>query len=691
MPGASVPYLAYFFPGVVLMVVLFASIFTTASVIEDRHRGFLQSVLAAPGSRGALVAGKTLGSAAVALTQAVLFLALAPLAGFPYSSVDWPLLLSALALAAIALAALGFAVAWGIDNVQGYHAIQMTLLVPLWVVSGAMFPAPAGEGALGAVMRANPVAYAVSAARRALGGAGTPGTLPGSAARDLAVCALFATGALALGARGAEVPPVMSLGEVLPTVNAILNGAAFVLLLLGFVAIRRGDRRRHHALMLSACGASALFLVSYLTRIALTGTHRFPGEGTLRVVYLAVLTSHTILAALAAPLVLRTLFLALRDRGPRPSPDRARDAADLDVRLGDGRGRLRHALPPRAVGSPTTRAPPPLRRRRRSARARLGRTASGPAPTRGALRGREPGERGEGVMQEPAAEPRAGVDEQVREPFPLERHPHHPLHRVRRNARPRDASHAQRLLAAGARAHAAPDAALEIDVRREGAPALSVLSARDHRDRGDRAGARAPRAAHAGVCVLARLEAARVHRREPVPGDALQLLAAAATAVAHERRPAHDVVGELHEAPRAGVREDAQRLVARIARPKPRRTTNSAPPFRDRQISIGASHALPRCSASWRQKQSETAHARASPTTEVARSQSRTSGSGSSEMASSCTSARPTFVSRPNASFANAGSRRGRRGAPRPFASSGSSRARMSEYSKNPTTGGESR
>jgi heme ABC exporter ATP-binding subunit CcmA len=207
MPGASVPYLAYFFPGVVLMVVLFASIFTTASVIEDRHRGFLQSVLAAPGSRGALVAGKTLGSAAVALTQAVLFLALAPLAGFPYSSVDWPLLLSALALAAIALAALGFAVAWGIDNVQGYHAIQMTLLVPLWVVSGAMFPAPAGEGALGAVMRANPVAYAVSAARRALGGAGTPGTLPGSAARDLAVCALFATGALALGALAARRSP----------------------------------------------------------------------------------------------------------------------------------------------------------------------------------------------------------------------------------------------------------------------------------------------------------------------------------------------------------------------------------------------------------------------------------------------------------------------------------------------------
>ena len=71
----------------------------------------------------------------------------------------------------------------------------------------------------------------------------------------------------------------MSLGEVLPTVNAILNGAAFVLLLLGFVAIRRGDRRRHHALMLSACGASALFLVSYLTRIAPHRDAPLPGRG----------------------------------------------------------------------------------------------------------------------------------------------------------------------------------------------------------------------------------------------------------------------------------------------------------------------------------------------------------------------------------------------------------------------------
>ncbi|HUL60356.1 MAG TPA: ABC transporter permease [Anaeromyxobacteraceae bacterium] len=198
LPGSGMGYLQFFYPGVVLMVVLFAAIFTTVSVIEDRHRGFLQAVQAGPGSRGALVIGKALGSASVALSQAALFLALAPAAGFPLLGVNWPLLLAALALTAVGLAALGFAVAWAVDNVQGYHAIQMTLLVPLWVVSGAMFPPAPDRPGFAAVMRADPLAYAVSAARRALGGPDAPGALPGSAARDLAVVAAFAAASLAL-------------------------------------------------------------------------------------------------------------------------------------------------------------------------------------------------------------------------------------------------------------------------------------------------------------------------------------------------------------------------------------------------------------------------------------------------------------------------------------------------------------
>jgi putative membrane protein len=106
----------------------------------------------------------------------------------------------------------------------------------------------------------------------------------------------------------------VTLADALPSVNAALNATSAVLLVLGFRAIRAGHRARHRALMLGAFASSLLFLASYVTRIALTGTHAFPGTGAFRTLYLAVLASHTVLAAVAAPLVLRTLFLAWRAR-----------------------------------------------------------------------------------------------------------------------------------------------------------------------------------------------------------------------------------------------------------------------------------------------------------------------------------------------------------------------------------------
>ena len=86
------------------------------------------------------------------------------------------------------------------------------------------------------------------------------------------------------------------------------------LLLLGWRAVRAGRRERHRVLMLSALGTSALFLVGYFARVALTGIHRFPGTGPLRAAYLAILASHTSLAAAVLPLALRTPWLALRGR-----------------------------------------------------------------------------------------------------------------------------------------------------------------------------------------------------------------------------------------------------------------------------------------------------------------------------------------------------------------------------------------
>jgi len=106
----------------------------------------------------------------------------------------------------------------------------------------------------------------------------------------------------------------VSVEALLPAWNAALNATSAVLLVSGFRAIRAGERARHQRLMVGAVAVSAVFLVSYLTRVALTGTHRFPGDGALRWLYLAILLSHTVLAMAAAPMALRTLFLGWKGR-----------------------------------------------------------------------------------------------------------------------------------------------------------------------------------------------------------------------------------------------------------------------------------------------------------------------------------------------------------------------------------------
>ena len=172
LAGAEgVAYREYFFPGVLLMVVLFTSIFATMSLIEDRSAGFLQAVLVGPGSRLALVLGKTFGTATVAFTQCALFVLLAPFAGFSYAQIDWPLLVLVLALTSIMLASIGFAVAWIFNSTQGYHVVMSVLLLPAWIASGAMFPVPARYASL---LLINPMAYASSAIRHAFYGGSAP-------------------------------------------------------------------------------------------------------------------------------------------------------------------------------------------------------------------------------------------------------------------------------------------------------------------------------------------------------------------------------------------------------------------------------------------------------------------------------------------------------------------------------------
>lgn len=106
----------------------------------------------------------------------------------------------------------------------------------------------------------------------------------------------------------------------LPAVNAILNGTAAVLILTGIYLIKTGRQRAHRAVMISAVAASSLFLISYLTYHAHIGSRHFPGHGWARNIYLAILLTHTVLAAVVVPMVLVTLTRGLKGRFDRHCP-----------------------------------------------------------------------------------------------------------------------------------------------------------------------------------------------------------------------------------------------------------------------------------------------------------------------------------------------------------------------------------
>jgi len=171
-PGMApgVDYLSFFFPGMVVGVVLFTAIFGAMSVIEDRNEGFLQGVMTAPVPRSAIVLGKILGVSTIGLFQGSLLMVLAPLVGVELHVSQWPLLLLILLLSAIALSGTGFFFAWRMNSVQGFHAIMNLLLMPMWLLSGAFFPAQGAAGWMRTVMMFNPLTYALESFRPAFAG-----------------------------------------------------------------------------------------------------------------------------------------------------------------------------------------------------------------------------------------------------------------------------------------------------------------------------------------------------------------------------------------------------------------------------------------------------------------------------------------------------------------------------------------
>jgi ABC-2 type transport system permease protein len=205
LPGQD--YRAFFFPGVLAMTLLFTAIFATVSVIEDRREGFLQAVLAGPAPAWSIALGKILGGASLAMVQAGLLLLLAPLFGTPVPLAALPALLGIMVVTAVGLTALSFAIAWSMRSSQGYHAVMSLFLIPLWLLSGSMFPISGTAGPLAAVMRANPLSHAVDAMRRLLHGgeaARAASGIGGAASTQAALLILMAVALCALAGRRAH-------------------------------------------------------------------------------------------------------------------------------------------------------------------------------------------------------------------------------------------------------------------------------------------------------------------------------------------------------------------------------------------------------------------------------------------------------------------------------------------------------
>jgi len=158
---------AYFFPGTIVMSMMFSCIFATASIIEDRQAGFLQSVMVAPVSRAAIVMGKILGGATLATFQGLLILVFAGTVGATFELGAFLGLLTSLFLISFVVTAMGFWLAWTISSAPGFHAIMNMVLLPMWMASGAVF-AVSSSPWLKAFMTVNPFTYGVAGVRRGL-------------------------------------------------------------------------------------------------------------------------------------------------------------------------------------------------------------------------------------------------------------------------------------------------------------------------------------------------------------------------------------------------------------------------------------------------------------------------------------------------------------------------------------------
>lgn len=167
----AAPYAAYVAPGMILLVAVFGAIFSSISVIDDRNEGSLPAILVSPAPRFAIALGRALGGALTSWIPALLLLPAVPMAGLHPGAIGWAVAILALALASLGAAGLGLAFAWRCATSASFHAVMNLVFMPMWLLSGAFFPADRAAAWLAWPMRLDPLTWCTDAVRSALEGA----------------------------------------------------------------------------------------------------------------------------------------------------------------------------------------------------------------------------------------------------------------------------------------------------------------------------------------------------------------------------------------------------------------------------------------------------------------------------------------------------------------------------------------
>jgi len=162
-PAMGVPYMQFIFPGIIGMTILFSSIFSSISIIWDKEFGFMKEMLAAPISRFSIVVGKALSGTAVSSIQALLIVLLFPLLGLKLGLLQIILVLCISMLLAFCLSSLGILIASFYESFESFSVIINFIVMPMFFLSGAMYPVKLLPHVLGIFTRINPLTYGIDA------------------------------------------------------------------------------------------------------------------------------------------------------------------------------------------------------------------------------------------------------------------------------------------------------------------------------------------------------------------------------------------------------------------------------------------------------------------------------------------------------------------------------------------------